>query len=300
MTTAPNAKMVELVRQRMAAKSGTTDPRMVEMVKQRMKARQVASRVAADPVQTRGVGDAAVAGYGTGGLGIGAGVARLAQAGVEFAGAVPRLVDTAKTAVGMRAVRAIEDPIGAAYGVGQINPDAAAVFEGVATGPKRTSEGVANAAAVPFRQAADTLSIGEKAVAAQAPTKAFEPYSREWFAYNAGQMVPQIAGSIGGTVAGSVVGGPQAGLAAGFALTFGMEAGDQAKSIYDAEIAKGADRESAAVAAFVPAVATGLLNAGIEQWGVEKLIRTGQLVGGIRRSLAEWFAGECRKYVLFS
>lgn len=222
-------------------------------------------------------------------LDVGGNAARLAQSGVAFG---QEAEQAGRIAGALTLGSAIDNPVGSVFGlltkgVAPITPTAASLGEAaIATKPERP---VAEAIKADLGEFADTQQRDAQAIRGILnPASQNDRWSPQWIEARIGEMIPQLVGSLGATAAGTALGGPVGGLAAGSAITFGTEAGAEAETIYQARKAQGAPDDEALAEAFLPSVATGLINAGIEQAGVERLLRTGLLKGAVRQRIIDF------------
>lgn len=125
-------------------------------------------------------------------------------------------------------------------------------------------------------------------LAAQMPTRAGEKYTPEWFIRTTFNSMPQMAASMATAAGGSLVGGPVGGFLGGAIPTFTLEAGQEAQQVYEARKQQGATDDEALADAFAPAVVTGLINAGIEQGGVQGELRDGIVKRFLKTGFGEW------------
>jgi len=113
----------------------------------------------------------------------------------------------------------------------------------------------------------------------QTPPKQYTP---EWFADMAGRSTPVMVASIAGEMAAGPVGA--------MLPVFATEGGQVASDIFHDRISQGASEEQALEDAAVPAVITGLFNAGVEMAGVQHLVHAGIVRGEARKWAKEWLA----------
>ncbi len=200
-------------------------------------------------------------------------VINLGRSGLQFARTgMDAMTAAAAGGIG-RAADVVSDP--SLIMSGQAGPNQKALAGAALEVPRQASpiaEGVAGLLA----RGEGVARGASQTLAAIAPEDTQTPYTPAWFAYTAGQSAPAMAASMGLTVAGSMVGAPWLGLAP----TALMEGGQASSQIYADLKNRGATDEEALTEAFVPAVVVGLINAGVEQGGVQELLTRGAVKNG--------------------